>query len=279
MWIRLYTLLWFCALRSRCCACGGVGAVSRCRAHLAGVGGAVCARRYLGARRFRRRDGGKRALARSPGQAVSGSSFDRHHDDPDGASARRFDGDEAVWLPFDVPVFVDRFLARTRPGVLVLVERELWPGLVSRARAMGVPVVLVSGRLGARSASRYARIPGLRRTLFESLTLALCQDAASAQLRALGVDDVRVAGSLKASRQFLRTSRRGWPHRRELGDAFVIVAGSVHPPELDALLAAFVAHRRPLAPRTRAPTSAALRRRDRTLCGDGAPFRRADGSG
>ena len=251
VWIRLYTLLWVCALPFVLLRLWWRG--RREPAYSASPGerfGAVT----------RRSAGGVWLHAVSAGEMAASARLravlaERFPDrplivtttTPTGRARAQADGNDAAWLPFDVPFFLDRFLTRTRPCVLLLVERELWPGLVWCARAAGVPVVLVSGRLGAGSAARYARVPGLRSVLFESLALALCEDAASAgRLRELGVPKVHVTGSLKAE----PLVPEGFPaqvaaHRRALDGGFVIVAGSVHPPELDALLAAFVAHRRP----------------------------------
>ena len=283
MWIRLYALLWVCALPFALLRLWWRGRREPgYRARLGERFGAVAPRAAGGIWVHAVSAGEMAASARL--RSVLASRFpDRPlivtSTTPTGRARALADGDEAAWLPLDVPFFVDRFLARTRPSVLVLVERELWPGLVARAHAAGVAVVLVSGRLSARSARRYAWVPGLRRVLFESLALALCQDAASAaHLQELGVSEVRVTGSLKAEPRVPDAfSAQVTEHRSALGGGFVIVAGSVHPPELSALLAAFVAHRRlhwrlVLVPRHPQRFGDAIER----CAASGLAFRRAD---
>ena len=40
-----------------------------------------------------------------------------------------------AWLPYDFPGATRRFLARWRPRCGLLIEREIWPNLLARARA------------------------------------------------------------------------------------------------------------------------------------------------
>ena len=63
--------------------------------------------------------------------------------------------DVATLLPVDALRIVDRVFRRIRPHALILVETELWPGILRAAAAIGAPVAMVSGRLSARALSRY----------------------------------------------------------------------------------------------------------------------------
>ncbi len=116
------------------------------------------------------------------------------------ASGAAFAGPRVVqtWLPYDLPFAVERFLAHFRPRIGLLMETEVWPNLLAAARRHAIPVVLINGRLSARSARRYARVAGLAREAFGSLAGAAAQSAADAdRLRALGTGAVTVAGNLK----------------------------------------------------------------------------------
>ena len=55
------------------------------------------------------------------------------------------------YLPIDLPGCVRRFFVRVRPVVGVILETEIWPNLYAGAVDHGVPLVLVSARLSARS--------------------------------------------------------------------------------------------------------------------------------
>ena len=62
-----------------------------------------------------------------------------------------------LYFPLDLPGATRRFLARLRPRLVLLLERELWPTFLYQAQAQGVAVALVNARLSARSAASYAR--------------------------------------------------------------------------------------------------------------------------
>lgn len=105
-----------------------------------------------------------------------------------------------VYLPFDTPGAVRRFLAALTPRALVVLETELWPNLLTAAQARGTAVVLANARLSQRSARRYARFPGVVQTLLNAIDLLLVQeDAVRDRFLGLGAAPGRtvVTGSLK----------------------------------------------------------------------------------
>jgi len=110
------------------------------------------------------------------------------------------DHDRAFW-PLDLPWAVERFLSRTRPRAVVLLELEVWPLVLTACQRRGIPVVVVNGRITPRSVRGYQRADALLRPLFRSLALVVAQNPAwGAGFRALGVPAkrLRVLGSMKA---------------------------------------------------------------------------------
>ena len=67
--------------------------------------------------------------------------------------------DVATLLPVDALHIVDRVFRRVRPRAVILVETELWPGLLRAAAGVGAPVAMVSGRLSRPSACRPRPMP------------------------------------------------------------------------------------------------------------------------
>jgi len=142
--------------------------------------------------------------------------------------------------PLDHPWCVDAVLARARPRALVLIETELWPVWIAACERRGVPVVIVSGRISDRSLPRYR---WLGRWVSGSLARLTAIGARTEQDRerfvALGAapERVRVTGDLKLDApeapRALADDLVAW-----LGDAPLVVAGSTHPGEEEALLAA-----------------------------------------
>jgi 3-deoxy-D-manno-octulosonic-acid transferase len=115
------------------------------------------------------------------------------------ALAKHFADHDRAWWPLDLPWAVDRFLARTRPRLVVLLELEVWPLMLLACARRGIPVVVVNGRITDKSVRGYRRAGGLLRPLLANLKLVVAQNAAwGAGFRALGIDRVRLAGSMKA---------------------------------------------------------------------------------
>jgi 3-deoxy-D-manno-octulosonic-acid transferase len=110
-------------------------------------------------------------------------------------------GATTVYLPYDLPCWVDALIAGFDPAALVVMETELWPNLFATCRARGVPVLLVNARLSARSQRRYARFAPVRALARETLRhlsgLAAQTADDAARLSALGADAAVITGNLK----------------------------------------------------------------------------------
>ena len=103
-----------------------------------------------------------------------------------------------VYLPYDFPFAVSRFLRRFRPELGVLMETEIWPNLVFICRRSGVPLILANARMSEKAMRRYARVAGLARETLVGLTAIVAQTQSDAvRLRALGAPQVEVVGNLK----------------------------------------------------------------------------------
>jgi 3-deoxy-D-manno-octulosonic-acid transferase len=102
--------------------------------------------------------------------------------------------------PIDSPQAVGRFTARVRPCRLFLVETELWPHWLLRARSLDLPVAIVSARLSARSVEGYRRLGSDLTRLVGGLAAVLCQtDEDESRWRSVGARPERTAvvGNLK----------------------------------------------------------------------------------
>jgi 3-deoxy-D-manno-octulosonic-acid transferase len=116
--------------------------------------------------------------------------------------ARTLFGDRytVVRWPFDFSWSVRRFLHAISPTTVGLVELEVWPNLTSICQQQGIPVVVVSGRLSARSHRRYGWIRPFVRPMFRRLAAvgAQTQEVAD-RFVSLGAKSscVEVTGNMK----------------------------------------------------------------------------------
>lgn len=105
---------------------------------------------------------------------------------------------ERIYLPYDTPWAMRRFLRHYRPQFGLIMETELWPNLIAACRDARLPLLLVNARLSERSAGRYASFPALTREALRGLAAIGAQSAAdAARLGALGARDVTVTGNIK----------------------------------------------------------------------------------
>ena len=102
------------------------------------------------------------------------------------------------FAPLDVPAYVRRFFDHWQPDLALFVESDLWPNRIIEASQRRVPMILVNGRLSARSFQRWRYLPAAITELLHRLDLCLARTPADAErLSALGAPRVITSGNLK----------------------------------------------------------------------------------
>jgi 3-deoxy-D-manno-octulosonic-acid transferase len=103
-------------------------------------------------------------------------------------------------IPFDCRPAMRRFLKTLCPGLIVIAETELWPNLLREASRLGIPLVLVNGRISSRSIGHYRRLrPLVSSMLAEFDVLLMRSEEDATRVRSLGAETerVEVAGNTK----------------------------------------------------------------------------------
>lgn len=155
---------------------------------------------------------------------------------------------EHRYAPLDFPWVVNQVIERINPALYVFVETELWPNLLRSLRRRNIPSILVNGRLSSRSFERQ-RLPVIRnfyRTMLNMISCCLMQSERDARrMVELGAkpDRVRCTGNIKfdqpvpevkADGSGISKASLGVSDREQL-----LVAGSTHPGEEEALVTAY----------------------------------------
>ena len=65
------------------------------------------------------------------------------------------------YLPLDIMPCTASFLRKLNPRILVIMETELWPNLVSQAHKRGTKLLLVNGRISDKSINSYQKFSAL----------------------------------------------------------------------------------------------------------------------
>jgi 3-deoxy-D-manno-octulosonic-acid transferase len=105
-----------------------------------------------------------------------------------------------VYLPYDLPYSVSRFLKKIRPRLALIVETEIWPNLYHACRKRGIPLMIVNARLSERSLRGYAPMRGLLRSALRCVRVIAAQSRTdAARYRLLGADpqQIMVTGNMK----------------------------------------------------------------------------------
>ena len=105
-----------------------------------------------------------------------------------------------VYLPYDLPDAVARFIRFVQPSLVVVIETELWFNLIHQLAKKQIPFVIVNARLSARSTKRYGWFKEALKPLLENITLIAPQDEVSLSRYAqLGIEPERLklTGNIK----------------------------------------------------------------------------------
>ena len=103
-----------------------------------------------------------------------------------------------VYLPYDYPFAVQRFLRHFKPQLGMLMETEIWFNLIHACEKNRVPLLLLNARMSEKSARGYSRFATLTRDALQTLSgIAAQTDADAQRLAALGGTNISVMGNLK----------------------------------------------------------------------------------
>ena len=154
---------------------------------------------------------------------------------------------EHIYLPYDLPGAVGRFLDRFRPSQALIMETELWPNLLFGCRDRAIPVSILNARLSARSLRGYQMLAPLVSRALRTVTHVCAQSAADAKrfvLLGARAEAVQTTGNLKydvsmANAGSIATFQEAFG--RHAGPRMAWIAASTHPEEE---LPVTLAHRR-----------------------------------
>jgi 3-deoxy-D-manno-octulosonic-acid transferase len=147
------------------------------------------------------------------------------------------------YFPLDLPWIVRRYLRLLDPALVVLVESEFWPNLLTACRRATIPVAVVNGRISDRSLPRYLRLRSIWKKLLAGVSILLAQSEEDAnRLKAIGAPPGRVqfGGNLKFDVRSAQPAAITTTLRENLASGTrVLVCGSTLEGEEEILLDAF----------------------------------------
>ena len=149
-----------------------------------------------------------------------------------------------VYAPYDLPDAVNRFLNRINPVMVIVMETEIWPNMITWCYKRSVPLILANARLSERSARGYRRIPRPGKMALRRIRMIAAQSE-SDRRRFIDIgarqEQLAVTGSIKMDVDLPASLReQGAVLRRRIGmDRDIWVAASTHEGEELQVLKAF----------------------------------------
>jgi 3-deoxy-D-manno-octulosonic-acid transferase len=149
------------------------------------------------------------------------------------------------FFPLDFSFAMQRAFENIQPAICLLMELEVWPNLVLTASRLGIPVVVVNGRLSDTSYPKYRLIRPVAAWIFKKVTLVLAQTEQYARrFQALGCPKAKVivTGSLKYDTAQVADKVAGadeLARQLDLADEPLWVAGGTGPGEENIILEVF----------------------------------------
>jgi len=153
---------------------------------------------------------------------------------------------ELLVMPLDFWLFTARISNHIRPRVFVIIETDLWPGIIHYLNKKGIKTVLVNGRISPRTFTSYKKYNLFTREIFKHIDKCLMQTQIDThRLREVGIDSskVRTVGNIKFDRDWVPMDQQERNHLLELlhisPEDWVLAAGSIHEGEGEILLDIF----------------------------------------
>lgn len=156
------------------------------------------------------------------------------------------EADLVFYAPVDIPFFVKKVMNKIHPTSLILVETELWPNLIKKAKEQKAFVALINGRFSAKSFPKYLRFRSLFSlvlSFFDLLCMRTFEDAERAKTLGAKVEKIKIVGNLKFDQMIPHLDRYDKEAiRKSLGISStreIIVAGSIREGEEKMILDVF----------------------------------------
>ncbi len=104
------------------------------------------------------------------------------------------------YFPFDKPALMRKAVAAIRPAAMVLLETEIWPGLLRALKLHNCKTIIINGRITDRSLKRYLLWPSIWTKLRPDRVLAISPADADRFKQLFGPDGIETMPNIKFDR-------------------------------------------------------------------------------
>lgn len=105
-----------------------------------------------------------------------------------------------AYFPFDKPAIMEKAVSNICPKTVVLLESEMWPGLLAALKRHGCKTLIINGRITTKSLKRYLAWPSFWHALRPDKILAVSENDAKRFAMLFGRERVDVMPNMKFDR-------------------------------------------------------------------------------
>ena len=162
-----------------------------------------------------------------------------------------------IYVPFDAPASVGRFLDHSHADMAIFLESDFWPCLLEETRKRGIDIYFASAQMSQNAFANWQKYKSLAHYLFRHVQVCFAVDEMQKkQFLALGAPQCETMGSLKLPAQMMPDEAFTKQLKKAANRRLILLAASTHEGEEQralslsrALEAAGTAHILIIAPR------------------------------
>ncbi|MCV2518808.1 MAG: 3-deoxy-D-manno-octulosonic acid transferase [Candidatus Lightella neohaematopini] len=150
-----------------------------------------------------------------------------------------------VYLPYDIKLFVNKFINYVKPKIFIIVETELWPNLIKILNKKNIPIILINARISNSSFRKYKIISDFMSNILNNINYVFAQSTLdSNRFKSLGItsNKLEVINNLKfdihLTKNILIKSAK-LRFKWSLYDRPILIASSTHPGEEILIIKAY----------------------------------------
>ena len=102
------------------------------------------------------------------------------------------------FFPIDTVYNCNKFLKYWRPSVVIFVDSEIWPNMLTDIKKKSIPLILLNARITKKSFRRWSKFSSISKNLFSKFDICLTSNKQSKKFLAiLGAKNIKHIGNLK----------------------------------------------------------------------------------
>ena len=86
---------------------------------------------------------------------------------------KKFDNVHHRFFPLDVGFLMNKFFSLWKPNIIFLVDSEIWPNLIFKAKKNKIPLSLINARITSKTFKKWMIFPRTAQKIFSSFSLCL----------------------------------------------------------------------------------------------------------